>query len=301
MDEKKLGGIPLEFYKNREIEKIIPSLKGVTRIRTARRMRILKGHETLYEAHKIIDELFFTEVLTKYHAHLRDYHRTSTQRAYLLDDIKRDCQGTPTAWAYLLEDIKKEYSKLSERGNTHYGGHATIEPLFKYLLYKHSLKYLECERRINLSCSEVIASENAVWMLLNPDKYRNAKQLLQTRKVQFQIPHIQDLAFVQVFFALEKWRKSFSLPCIPIGNVAILYSLLHITLRKGNALRERVAEEGLTDKKGIYPCLMIYAIKSLEQEAKVKVLKTDRELSEIWGISPKTFERRMSTLLSIDC
>ncbi|MBE9594539.1 MAG: hypothetical protein IMF19_13795 [Proteobacteria bacterium] len=62
-----------------------------------------------------------------------------------------------------------------------------------------------------------------------------------------------------------------------------------------------MAKEGLANKQGIYPCLVIYAIKSLEQEAKVKVLKTDRELSEIWGISPKTFERRMSTLLSIDC
>lgn len=288
MWKEKLGGCSIDFYDKREIGQIIPRLEGATRKRIARRMRII-GADEISKTNRILDECFH-EVLSENRVHFN--------------------QAAPTEWADLLEDIKAEYSRLSKKGNTHYGRYQTIEPLFGYLLYKSLPKYPECMQRINPSTSTIDASENTAWRILNPDKYRKSKRLLQTRKVQFQISYIQDLAFASTIFAYDQWRKSFIIPDsgLFVSNKSkqlltalwLFEFLTKVMWQKGNALRERVVEEGLTDKKGIYPCLVLYSIKSLERDANKKVLESDKALCEIWDLPFSTFKDRMSELRSLD-
>lgn len=289
MWKEKLGGLPIDLYPYQKKWEILPTLKGATGRHTTRRLSILEGNTT-FKVNVIFEELFNETVINKFQVHLKDTH------------------GTPTVWADLLEDIKTEYLRLSENGNTHYGRYQTIEPIFDYLLYKQLPKYPECEQRINPTHSEVIASENAAYMFLNADRCKTAKRLLSTRKLFYQVPYVQDLAFALVIFAFDKWQESFIIPdgCLLESNKKkfteswLLEFLIKVMWQKGNALRERVTEEGLADKRGIYPCLVIYAIKTLEQEVNKKILKSDKVLSEIWSISPRTFKRRMSEFLSID-
>ena len=81
-------------------------------------------------------------------------------------------------------------------------------------------------------------------------------------------------------------------------DIAPIYEEIHMKVQldliKNIGLRSGVKKNISMD--WIYLAMLVYSYRAFERQAKVKVLKPNTQLCDIWGISPETLKRRLAYL-----
>ncbi len=280
-----LGGKPLGPY---ELRKILPRYKGVSSQRILDDQRKLGLTSEKLDHTKIDPDFEYVfRNLFKRVAHDFDIRYNEVQGRNITKKV--------TGFDVLKEDASRLYALFKEGGVTKHSGRKKIkDDLILLSILICSTKYPEIHKGLHKIVTRAqlkAAYELSIYLLdLKPNYVYFPFVTLDK--------HIWDFAKIEKLlksFRMEIFYDPYLMPlisdisvesCFVQTMIKVYFDLVKSAIRPGKKIS--------VDWSSL--ATHIYCFRNYEKKAKVKLLKTNKELCVIWGIPPRTLDRKLAYL-----